>query len=238
MWMRAAMCSVWLLTAGQLVAQQGTRTRIGVDFKGGTLQRYVDTIRGELASANIVIDGDSVGEVMLPSAPIRTVSLPQALEWVVTTASARRRGVILQHPTRATNDTSVVWVFTVAQAPVARPVAAPEIMTRDHAVDSLPGRADWPQTLKTAVEGKLAKRNVKTGSVEYVPNGRILRVTGTRLDIQDADQTIDELERAQRPAMVLPQLQSEVSRLRQQVDSLKGVIAGILTRLPPKDAKL
>lgn len=235
MWMRTALCSAFLLAAvDQLAAQQTSRDRIRVDFDGGALQSYVSEIRSRMPSANVVIDGDSLGGIMLPKASIRTVSLPQALEWVITTANARRHGLILHPTTRFQGDTSVVWVFTVAQAPVTRPVAVVETMTKDHVVDSIPGRVDWPATLQGAVEGKLAKRKEKTGSVEYIPKGRILRVTGTRLDIQDADQTVDELERAQRPAMVLPQLQAEVSRLRQQVDSLRFVVSGILTRLPAK----
>jgi hypothetical protein len=119
-------------------------------------------------------------------------------------------------------------LFTLAQAPVQAPDPKPDIICKDYYVDSIPGVPDWHDTMRNAVASKLAKR--KTGSAEWIASGRLLRVTGTRLDIQDADQTVDVLERSQRANAPLPQLQAEVGKLRTQVDSLRIRVTALETK--------
>jgi len=208
-------------------------TRIHLNFQAGTLAKYVDAVRQALPTANIVIDGDSVGAIWVPTAPLARMSLPQALQWVTTTANARRKGLILQ-PTRSAGDSAEVFVFTVAQAPLVRVPVEPEIFVKDYTVDTFPGRSDWAEQMRAAVAGKLTKRDPKnsSGSVELVP-GRppILRVRGTRIDIQDADQTVDALQRSRYSEVVVP-LERDVKALRDRLDSLRNVVLELQKRLP------
>ncbi len=221
--------------AGQTPAAAATRpaTRIQLDFPGGTLETYAEAVRSKLSDANIVIDGDTVRNIRVPKAPLRRMSLPQTLQWVTTTVDARRHGVILQ-PTRSAGDSAEVFVFTVAQAPVVRVPVEPEIFVKDYTVDSFPNHPDWAQTVRAAVAGKLTRRDSthSSGSVQLVPGKpSIVRVRGTRIDIQDADQTVDVLQRSRYNEVVVP-LERDVKVLQQRLDSLRNVVIEVQKRLP------
>jgi hypothetical protein len=217
-----------LANAQSAINPPGDRHTLKLDK--GTLTKYVDAVRGEFTTANIVIDGDSVGDILLPKVDIRRALLPQVLQWVPTTASARKKGVMLQ-PTPAPGDSGVVYVFTVARAPVEQPPVTPDTISKDYPIDSMPDKG-WPEAMRATVAGKL---KVHPGSTVELTTERpqVLRVRGTRAAIQDADQTVSALERTNRENAPVPQLQTRIDALNKTVDSLR-VRVGELEKRPAK----
>lgn len=237
MWMRAtmgaALLSIALAAPADAQAARPAATRTSLEFGGGRLVDYVRLVR-EGTNANIVIDGDTVGRTILPAVTLGRVSVPQALQWLTTTAAARARGIVLQ-PTRTAGDSAEVFVLTIAQAPVPRSEPRPDTISKDYPLDSILNRPNWRDSLLASVNSKLSHRGSATGKAELVAGGRLLRVTGLQRDIRDADQTMDAMERSLRTSAAMPQLQAEVGRLRTQVDSLRFQLAELLRRLPAVD---
>jgi hypothetical protein len=218
---------------GQAGGINGPAKRADLRLESGSLDKYVAAVRGKFTEAKIVIDGESVGNTVLPKVDLPRASLSQMLLWVPTTAAARKNGVTLQ-PSRSTGDSAEIYVFTVARAPVEQAEIKPAIVTKDYGIDSMPEK-DWPETLRLAVVGKLKRSDPKqpAASVELTDTKpRLLRVRGTQADIRDADQTISTLENSARERAPVPQLQRRIDILRTQVDSLRERLSELEKRAP------
>jgi hypothetical protein len=204
-------------------------------FGGGTLEVYVGLLRKEAPEANIVID-EGMGTVNLPGAPLKKVTVRDALEWVTETLDARKRGLILEPP-RGSRATTPVFVFTtpLRATPAVQPDEVRDV--KAYVLHSLAAvePSTTPELVLTAVEDILQRRGaVRKGSAAvadvshgraaevkasaaYNPATRMLTITGTRGDIAAAEDVIERITRGRQVAEALPRLQAEVDRLKTQV---------------------
>jgi type II secretory pathway component GspD/PulD (secretin) len=198
-----------------------------INFEGGELKAYVNKVRAEFSTANIVIDS-GLGDMKLPPAPLPKVSLTGALQWVTSTSSGQDNGIILQPP-RVTRDGDV-FVLTRSSSAIARRRAAD-----DHQVTSIAlaryeerGLDIDPMVVAEAIKDHLSQQASGRGTVTFNPKTRMLLVTGTGADINGANNVLEQLTNRRRVERQLPQLTDQVTRLTTEVAKLRDSVNKLL----------
>ena len=200
--------------AGAAVAGKDQTTRI--DFKGGSLGAFVDSLRVHFPSANIVVDGPVAPQIVLPGAPLPRVTLSTAMQWILGTWTAKTSNVsITSFP--ATRDSTAVFVISAPPAP-------DESALLLRYTPSMPAR---PSDLsEKAIQGVInvafsRKRDEERPKVHYDSTISLFTVTGGTLSDRNAVMRwIDERVRATRDSYVSTLLE-QVKSLTTERDSLR-----------------
>ena len=209
-------------TASPASTQATTPTAASIDFGGGTLTQYVAHVKTKFASANIVIDS-GVATVRLPAAQLPRVTLPVAMQWVLSAADARLHSLALR-TAREGREPNEVYVFTYAIVP-PRPPAVEDFAVKPYHIAAIPEGGADPALVTSAINDALQKQRAATkGSAEYKQSTRNIIVSGSRSDITIADRVVEEMTRSARVAAAIPRMQSEIDRLRAEVIELKARI--------------
>jgi hypothetical protein len=184
-----------------------------VSFRGGTLAAYVEQVRKSWQAANIVIE--RFDSLQLPAAPLKKVTLPDALSWVETTADARSVNLTLEP--RGPRRTNTVYVFTSALPRVDHQV-------RTYSLEAFTGK-DLPVTADMITEAvnDALKRQIPAwkGAATYSKTTHQLTVSGRGADIAVATQVVDEISQGRRLAAVLPQLERRMGKVESDIAELK-----------------
>ena len=235
MWIRATISSLILAVATDSTAlaqqqpagpaapartQATTLATASIEFSGGTLEQYVNHVKTRFSNANVVIDNGFVATIQLPTAKLPRVTLPVAMQWVLSAADARVHNLALRMA-REGREPNEVYVFTYAIVP---PRVAPveDFVVKTYHIAALPEGGADPTLVTNAVNDALQKQRTTTkGTAEYKQVTRNIIVSGSRSDIIIADRVVEEMTRSARVAAAIPRMQDEIDRLRAEVADLK-----------------
>jgi hypothetical protein len=235
MWIRVTISSLALAIASHSIAlaqqqpvgpaapartQVTTLATASIDFDSGTLAQYVAHVKAKFTNANIVIDSGAVGKVQLPDARLPRVTLPSAMQWVLSAADARLHNLALRIA-REGREPNEVYVFTYAIVP-PRLGPVEDFVVKTYHIAALPEGGVDPALVTNAVNDALQKQRTTTkGTAEYKPGTRNIIVSGSRSDIIIADRAVEDMTRSTRVAAAIPRMQNEIDRLRAEVNDLK-----------------
>jgi hypothetical protein len=219
---------LWAVAAGVAGAQvqqpvKGAATADelkALNFLKGTLtlRSYVAEVREQWKFANIVVD-TAIKDFPLPPADLKRVTLKGALQWVPGTREAKQNGLVLQIYESAKDGD--VFFFTTSLSPAAIARADVGRYVQSWGVPAfIPG--DSVKKILGAIQDDLNKmRSTEPGKATWIDSTRRIQVVGGRDDIVVAERAMNDYVSARRLTVAVEGLQTRVSDLRREVDSIK-----------------
>lgn len=199
---------------------------IAIEFQPGPLEDYIKAVKAQRPKANIVIDA-ALEKLLLPRASLPAVSISQGLEWVIGTAAARDRGIILQttRSGRAEPD-DAIFLFTTDQRAGNRPQTTTEerqvksFSLKDSSLNSQP-----PEKILKAIEDALKLQNPNAGqNLKYNADVGLLFVQGAQRELAIVSGVLDAIRQTQRQDTAT-QLRDEIEKLKKEFDEFKKTSA-------------